>query len=397
MSGKAVSDADRTSTQGGRAAVEVAAVEEYDRFWAAAVRTVASGRPGLPAAARRDEAAEVVQEAIGRALAKADQCQPGKSAGAWVMGFVINVLAERSRRAGREARTAAVDPALDVDHLRGRVPNPSIVDREGPLFHVALARLRPAERHLLELLRDEDLTSRELARRLGLPSEGGRPGRPASCRHGRQDRVPPVGGRAGRGGAPMTQRKGDGPPGQGHRDAEAAGDARVRQLDRLCAAYLTALDVDDWSTLADLWRRAEDDPALEHALNEVNECLLLDEAVAAAARGDQRGVLLLARPDVLVEKTQIVTTTATVGGEPRPPSAPPARRGPRRAPDPPDWRSRPRRRRAPPPGRPLRADHPRRRAPPAPLRQRPKRAERPGRTPLLQDWSSSSTRLRRRR
>ena len=172
MSGRSVSHAGRTTVHGGRAAVEVAAVDEYPRLWAAVVRMIANGRPGLSTAARHHEADEVVQEAIGRALAKADQCQPGKSAGAWVMGFVFNVLAERSRQVGREERSAVGAPAFDLDHLPGRVPNPSIVDREGPLFDLALAHLRPPERDLLELLREEELTSRELAQRLGLPSEG---------------------------------------------------------------------------------------------------------------------------------------------------------------------------------------------------------------------------------
>jgi DNA-directed RNA polymerase specialized sigma24 family protein len=172
MSGNVVSDADRTKVQGGRAAVEAAAVNEYHRLWAAAVRMLARCRPGLPSTVRRDEAADVVQEAISRALAKADQCQRGKSAGAWVMGFLVKILAERGRQARREERAAAFDPALDADHLPGSVPDLSVVDRDGPLFDVALAGLRPADRAVLELLRDEDLTSRELARRLGLPSDG---------------------------------------------------------------------------------------------------------------------------------------------------------------------------------------------------------------------------------
>jgi hypothetical protein len=64
-------------------------------------------------------------------------------------------------------------------------------------------------------------------------------------------------------------------------------------LDRLCAAYLTAMDASDWSMLADLWRQAEDDAALEHALHEVNECLLRDEAVAPGWEAGRQAVLRL--------------------------------------------------------------------------------------------------------
>lgn len=172
MSAKATSNVDRSTFGGGRAAVEVAVVDGYGSFLAAALNAIGRRRRGLSANARRDEATEAVQEAIGRALAKADECRADRSAVAWVMGFVFRVCAERCRKSAREARLAAAEQRVDVDDLPGKVPIPLVAEDEGQRFEVALTCLRPTDREVLELLRVEDLSSHALARRLGLPTDG---------------------------------------------------------------------------------------------------------------------------------------------------------------------------------------------------------------------------------
>ena len=118
---------------------------------------------------------EIVAEAVGRALERADAFDPRRSAFHWVTGIAINVIREARRRAGRPIHVkqtdlgepawrrvleSLIDPAMHQDG--------SQVER----LQQALSKLRESDRRLLELGCVRGLDGAALAREVGAPSPG---------------------------------------------------------------------------------------------------------------------------------------------------------------------------------------------------------------------------------
>jgi len=118
---------------------------------------------------------EVVAEAVGRALERAEAFDPRRSAFHWVTGIAINVIREARRRAGRPTQVkqtdlgeaawrrvleSLIDPATDQDGTRAE------------RLQQAMSRLHQSDRRLLELGYVQGLDGAALAREVGAPSPG---------------------------------------------------------------------------------------------------------------------------------------------------------------------------------------------------------------------------------
>ena len=129
---------------------------------------------------RRDEVADLAQEvldtAVGEALAHAEVFDPTRSAAAWIRGIAARVLCAR-RRADARARRRVSESALGeegwesvLSQLRSGPPGEAVdrrLDLEG-----ALAGLMPEERQVIELRFFQGLDGGELAQAFGAPTSG---------------------------------------------------------------------------------------------------------------------------------------------------------------------------------------------------------------------------------
>jgi RNA polymerase sigma-70 factor (ECF subfamily) len=138
----------------------------------------------------REEAAEVVQEVFLSLWQRADRFDPGSgSLIAWLIGIARHRSLDRLRAASRRPRTvhSDTDPWSDggsaLDGLARAHGRPAIAAR-GPdadpavetdrswtraVVRASLAELPDAERRVLVLAYDEDLSQSQIAMRLGLP------------------------------------------------------------------------------------------------------------------------------------------------------------------------------------------------------------------------------------
>ena len=64
-----------------------------------------------------ERAAEVLNEAVRRALAHADRYEPNRSAFAWIRGIAVRVLKGQRRDAARERRQPVERRTVELDHL----------------------------------------------------------------------------------------------------------------------------------------------------------------------------------------------------------------------------------------------------------------------------------------
>jgi RNA polymerase sigma-70 factor (ECF subfamily) len=123
-----------------------------------------------------DVAQEVLNTAVGEALAHAEVFDPARSAVAWIRGIAANVLRDR-RRADARARRCVPATSLGeegwesaLSQLRTEPPGEA-VDRRLDLAS-ALARLPPEDRHVIELRYYQDLDGEQLAQALAAPTPG---------------------------------------------------------------------------------------------------------------------------------------------------------------------------------------------------------------------------------
>ena len=129
---------------------------------------------------RRDEVADLAQEvldtAVGEALAHAEVFEPTRSAAAWIRGIAARVLRDR-RRADARARRCVPQSALGVEawasalsQLRTGPPGEAVDHRLD--LERALAGLTADERQVIELRFFQGLDGEELARALRAPTSG---------------------------------------------------------------------------------------------------------------------------------------------------------------------------------------------------------------------------------
>ncbi|HTU90097.1 MAG TPA: sigma-70 family RNA polymerase sigma factor [Gemmataceae bacterium] len=125
---------------------------------------------------RRGEAeervAEVLNEAVKRALQSAASFDPRRSAIAWLMGFALRILQEQ-----RHPRRAVVQSDLGAEAWRGALEELcSTDDAEATTIRLdirqALERLDKQQRRAIELRYFKGLDGEELARALDAPTAG---------------------------------------------------------------------------------------------------------------------------------------------------------------------------------------------------------------------------------
>ena len=129
---------------------------------------------------RREEVAElaieVMGEAVGRALARPEKLDPGRSAYGWLMGISIRILMERNRDAACNRRQITGTDLGEgawgalLGHLSSGPSDAATADRID--LDEALGRLDPTSRFILECRFFRGLDGEELAEALGATSEG---------------------------------------------------------------------------------------------------------------------------------------------------------------------------------------------------------------------------------
>jgi RNA polymerase sigma factor (sigma-70 family) len=129
---------------------------------------------------RRDEVAEqayeVLDETVRRALARPETLDPSRSAFNWLVGIAVNVLRGRARDIARERRHVTHADLGDqawtalVGRLQRGPSDAAVGDRID--LREALVRLDPGSRQVLECRFFRDLDGEELAEALGAPSVG---------------------------------------------------------------------------------------------------------------------------------------------------------------------------------------------------------------------------------
>jgi RNA polymerase sigma factor (sigma-70 family) len=119
-----------------------------------------------------ENVAEVLNEAVKRALQVAASFDPQRSATAWLMGFALRILQER-----RHPRRAVVQSDLGEEALRGALAELSAADDAETAtirldMQQALGRLDERQRRVIELRYFEGLDGEDLARAVDAPTTG---------------------------------------------------------------------------------------------------------------------------------------------------------------------------------------------------------------------------------
>jgi RNA polymerase sigma-70 factor (ECF subfamily) len=118
-----------------------------------------------------DRVAEVLDEAVRRALQGADHFDPRRSAVAWLIGIALKVLQEK-RRTGR----VVVQSDLGDAAWRQALGELCAADSDAATIRLdvrqALGRLDDRQRRIVELRYYEGLDGEELARAVDAPSAG---------------------------------------------------------------------------------------------------------------------------------------------------------------------------------------------------------------------------------
>ena len=110
------------------------------------------------------DADDLVQQALERAWARADQWQPDRGLEGWVFGILRNAFLDEQRRHGRTSERFA--PQELGDNV-GVQPDEAMDTRSA--VHSAMARLPEDQRSALMLVLVEGLSYREAAQALGIP------------------------------------------------------------------------------------------------------------------------------------------------------------------------------------------------------------------------------------
>lgn len=114
------------------------------------------------------DAADMVQEAVARALKRSHAYDPTRDVVCWLVGYVVNVARERVKPRGR----VTAGPSLDTLADDLRPVDEAAADHE--LAARLLMQLSPEERELVGLVYTERLTFAEVGDRLGLTETAAR-------------------------------------------------------------------------------------------------------------------------------------------------------------------------------------------------------------------------------
>lgn len=109
------------------------------------------------------DADDLVQQALERALSRADQLRPGSSAASWLFGIVRHAFLDEARARSRRLRRES-SPELAEEIADPATPAPGTLEVQD-----AMAHLPEEQRSAVALVLIEGLSYREAAQAMGVP------------------------------------------------------------------------------------------------------------------------------------------------------------------------------------------------------------------------------------
>jgi RNA polymerase sigma-70 factor (ECF subfamily) len=170
------SEAEPKSEPPGRAARIRAAIDEEYGSLLQSVSVLVARSQRLRWSDVREQAAELLHEAVQEALRQAHRFDPSRSATAWVRGIAARLLLNRRRSEARDRRCVPATVlgeeawATALGQLCTGSTDAAVAGRLD--LKQALGQLSPEERHTLECRYYRGLDGEELARALGVTTPG---------------------------------------------------------------------------------------------------------------------------------------------------------------------------------------------------------------------------------
>lgn len=116
-----------------------------------------------------DEARDLVQDTLVRALKHVAGLRPDSNIRGWLITIMVNLYRDRLKRQ-RRSREVAFESWHDVANIADEVPQPPgrpVLEREQ--VEAAMAKLSPEQRGLLQMKAVDGLRYRDIGERLGIP------------------------------------------------------------------------------------------------------------------------------------------------------------------------------------------------------------------------------------
>jgi RNA polymerase sigma-70 factor (ECF subfamily) len=113
-----------------------------------------------------DEARDLVQDTLVRALKHFAQLRPNSNIRGWLMTIMVNLYRDALKRQ-RRAREVSLEAWHDVADEPAAAARPAL---EREQVDAAMAKLTPQQRELLHMKAVEGLRYREIGERLGIPA-----------------------------------------------------------------------------------------------------------------------------------------------------------------------------------------------------------------------------------
>lgn len=115
----------------------------------------------------RADADDLVQDALERALRRADQWRPGTRVDSWVFRIMRNAWIDETRSRRIRSKVVSDDPDADAPGIDGRTAMEATLTLDRAMK--VMATLPPEQRAVIALVQIEGFTYREAAEILGVP------------------------------------------------------------------------------------------------------------------------------------------------------------------------------------------------------------------------------------
>lgn len=119
-------------------------------------------------ALKRDVTAadDLVQDCVGRALAKLDLFQAGTNMRAWLFTILHNIHRQDLRTASRRIKTSVMDEVIENQHGTQATQGGGLIIRD---LHQAMGQLPEEQREVLLLIGLDDMSYKEVSEVLDIP------------------------------------------------------------------------------------------------------------------------------------------------------------------------------------------------------------------------------------
>jgi RNA polymerase sigma-70 factor (ECF subfamily) len=124
-------------------------------------------RFALALTGNRADADDLVQDALERALRRADQWRPGTRVDSWVFRIARNAWIDETRSRKVRGRVVSYDPEADAPGVDGRAAMEATMTLDRAMK--VMATLPPEQRAVIALVQIEGFSYREAAEILGVP------------------------------------------------------------------------------------------------------------------------------------------------------------------------------------------------------------------------------------